>query len=230
MLSVVSITAVCGCSEVVQLTINRKTLSPQLMGELEILNIYTPSPKYVQLLPLPPPPPLSAASEYQHPPFVIFSLLMLFSRSSKDHAITQAVWDLLMSSPTECELVRRVRETAIVTAAADAPEVTVDSEGPSPMKEDGDGEGNRNGAERSTVPPTSKEFHGGDSGPGDGGSDAISAAEAWATLLPVERNWHKTVYTLQIIDALLLPASVGVLSHGGFWTTVLNSTRVDFWC
>ena len=130
-----------------------------------------------------------------------------------------------MSLPTECELVRRVRETAIVTAAAnaaDAPEVTVDSEGPSPKEEDGDEEGDKNDAERSTVPPTSKEFHGGDSGPGDGRSDVISAAGAWATLLPVERNWHKTVYTLQIIDALLLPALVGVLSHGGFWNTVLK--------
>ena len=129
-----------------------------------------------------------------------------------------------MSLPTEGEPVRRVRETAIVTAAAnaaDAPEVTVDPEGPSPKEEGGDGEGDKNDAERSTVPLTSKEFHGGDSGPGDGRSDGISAAGAWATLLPVERNWHKTVYTLQIIDALLLPASVGVLSHGGFWNTVV---------
>ncbi|CAM9713485.1 unnamed protein product, partial [Ascophyllum nodosum] len=155
--------------------------------------------------------------------------LLECARGLKDHAITQAVWDLLMSLPTECELVRRVRETAIVTAAAnaaDAPEVTVDSEGPSPKEEDGDEEGDKNDAERSTVPPTSKEFHGGDSGPGDGRSDVISAAGAWATLLPVERNWHKTVYTLQIIDALLLPALqvLGVKP----WSPDTDAFRSDF--
>lgn len=44
------------------------------------------------------------------------------------------------------------------------------------------------------------------------GSKADAARAAWAKLLPLVRNWHKTVYTLQIIDALLLPARVKTFS------------------
>ncbi|CAM9396814.1 unnamed protein product, partial [Scytosiphon promiscuus] len=37
-------------------------------------------------------------------------------------------------------------------------------------------------------------------------ASTATAATAPNPLMPVERNWHKMVYTLQIIDALLLPA------------------------
>lgn len=39
----------------------------------------------------------------------------------------------------------------------------------------------------------------------------VDMTEQWEELLPLGRNWHKTVYTLQIIDALLLPADVSLL-------------------
>lgn len=112
----------------------------------------------------------------------------------QDRAITKAVWDLLMSLPTQCELVRRVKETALATAAAAAAGGSA-AEGPSAMEEE-------------DVPAA----EGG--GGGNGNGDGVGVASAtWAELLPVGRNWHKTVYTLQIIDALLFPAPVGVLFY-----------------
>lgn len=89
-----------------------------------------------------------------------------------------------MSLPTQYELARRVKDTALATAAAAA----AGTEGPSAMEEE----------------------DGGAAEEGAGGANGLSVAPAaWAELLPLERNWHKTVYTLQIIDALLLPAPVG---------------------
>lgn len=54
----------------------------------------------------------------------------------------------------------------------------------------------------------------GDGGTGSGKNGATAVSEAaWAELLPLEHNWHKTVYTLQIIDALLLPAPVSTFFY-----------------
>lgn len=98
-----------------------------------------------------------------------------------------------MSLPTQCELARLVKETALAAAATAAASSV--PEGPSAMEEEdgpaveGEGGGNSNG-----------------------GVGVASAT--WAQLLPVEHNWHKTVYTLQIIDALLLPAPVGLFISG----------------
>lgn len=137
--------------------------------------------------------------------------------------MTQAVWDLLMSLPSQCELVRRVRETALA-ASDDAPEKP---EEPSAMEEEpnaDEGREEEDGVEGSTAAPVTSEevvkegvsgaedvdkteVQGGDGGSGTSG--VASTEKAWVELLPVGRSWHKTVYTLQIIDALLLPAEVG---------------------
>lgn len=137
--------------------------------------------------------------------------------------MTEAVWDLLMSLPSQSELYRRVRETALA-ASDDAPEKP---EEPSAMEEEhtaDEGREGGDGAESSTAAPvTSEEVvnegvsgAGGvdktevQGGGGESGMSGVSSSEkAWIELLPVGRSWHKTVYTLQIIDALLMPAEVG---------------------
>lgn len=137
--------------------------------------------------------------------------------------MTQAVWDLLMSLPSQCELYRRVRDTALA-ASDDASEKF---EEPSAMEEEhtpDEGREEEEGAESlTTAPVTSDEVanegvsgaEGIDntevqSGSEESATSGVSSSEkAWVELLPVGRSWHKTVYTLQIIDALLMPAEVG---------------------
>lgn len=89
-----------------------------------------------------------------------------------------------MSLPTQCELLRRVREAAFA-AIPDSSERFAMAGGPVAMDE-----------ERKEAITT----------PQAGGN----TADKWAELLPLEHNWHKAVYTLQIIDALLLPAPVRI--------------------
>ncbi|CAM9556174.1 unnamed protein product, partial [Sphacelaria rigidula] len=96
----------------------------------------------------------------------------------KDHATTKAVLDLLMSLPTQCKLLRRVQQTGL--AAANAATASPD---PSTAAAGSRGSGTR----------------------GAGGA-VVDTAKQWEELLPLGCNWHKTVYTLQIVDALLLPA------------------------
>lgn len=55
------------------------------------------------------------------------------------------------------------------------------------------------------------------SGTRGAGGAVVDTAKQWEELLPLGCNWHKTVYTLQIVDALLLPAPV---SFGG-WSGLL---------
>lgn len=125
-----------------------------------------------------------------------------------------------MSLPTQCELARLVRETALSAATAPAPlarspptstaNPTGTSEGPLAMEEE-DG----NGVE-GLMAVSRTEAAAGPAWAGAGTGDRVAngvgrarKAWAWEELLPVESNWHKTVYMLQIIDALLLPAPVG---------------------
>lgn len=112
-----------------------------------------------------------------------------------------------MSLPSQFELVRRVREIAL--AAVSCPSSPPSSppaafsEGPSAMEQDGTEEASASTAVREGA-------IGRATAGGDGENGVGTAVEAWAELLPLERNWHKTVYTLQIVDALLLPAPVSV--------------------
>eukprot|EP00903_Cladosiphon_okamuranus_P009694 g9223.t1 len=119
----------------------------------------------------------------QNGPFEELFRLLECAHGLEDRAITKAVWDLLMSLPTQCELARRVKETALA-AAAPALAAAGSTDGPSAMEEE-------------DAPAVEG---------GGGGSEVGVASATWAELLPLEHNWHKTVYTLQIIDALLLPA------------------------
>ena len=112
-----------------------------------------------------------------------------------------------MSLPTQCELARRVKQTALAAATAATATATAS---PNPAAA-------ASGSDSATEGPSAMEeedapaAEGGKGGGGSGNSEGVGVASAtWAELLPVERNWHKTVYTLQIIDALLLPAPVGV--------------------
>lgn len=142
---------------------------------------------------------------------------MVSPQLDQDGAITKAVWDLLMSLPTQCELARLVRETALSAATAPRPpppptstaNPAVLSEGPSAMEEeDGNSVESSMAVSRAEGAAVAEE-----TGVGDGvanGAGKASQTMAWEQLLPVESNWHKTVYMLQIIDALLLPAPVRV--------------------
>lgn len=124
-----------------------------------------------------------------------------------------------MSLPTECELVRRVQDTAIAVAAADPPSTPAspslgnpmaasEEEGPSAMEEEGVDEGPAAAALATAA--TGRGRTNGAGGSGGSRGSVVAPEAAWAELLPVESNWHKTVYTLQIIDALLLPAPVSM--------------------
>lgn len=141
-----------------------------------------------------------------------------------------------MSLPTQCELARLVRETALSAATAPHPPPTstanpaASSEGPSAMEEeDGNGVEGSMAVSRAEAAAVAAE-----TGVGDGVANGVgkaSEAMAWEELLPVESNWHKTVYMLQIIDALLLPAPVRVffLGRGGS-CVFLCSCVFPFFC
>lgn len=121
-----------------------------------------------------------------------------------------------MSLPTEEVLLRRVRQTGLMGQTTAASE-------PSAMDEDEGGEGGQEqaaavepsaqsdsattGAEIGKLPSARS---GVDSSTVRATNAAAAAAAAWAELLPLDKNLLKTVYTLQIIDALLLPAMVGL--------------------
>lgn len=114
-----------------------------------------------------------------------------------------------MSLPSQCELVRRVRETALAAVSSFCPPPDFAADGPSAMEQDG--------AEEISA---SAAVQGVGTAGGDGENGVGTAVEAWAELLPLERNWHKTVYTLQIVDALLLPAPVRSLFWSLSWLLV----------
>lgn len=173
---------------------------------------------------------------------------------NQDHATTKAVLDLLMSLPTQCQLLRRVQQTGLAAATA-TPDASAAAAGSSAMDEEESTEDrsprametqiseafvatrasrNDGGSEVSAAPgsgsppavvPASEagvdiEAEGAEwmlvsRGSGTRGASGTCAdmAKQWEELLPLGRNWHKTVYTLQIVDALLLPAPV---SFGGW--------------
>lgn len=144
-----------------------------------------------------------------------------------------------MSLPSQVELVRRVQEVALAavspassppssspSSAPSSPPAVV-SEGPSAMEQDG----------TEATPASTAVWEGAigrATAGGDGENGVGTAVEAWAELLPLERNWHKTVYTLQIVDALLLPAAVStflwsVIVAVGYVDCVFSSDVVCLW-
>lgn len=138
-----------------------------------------------------------------------------------------------MSLPTQCKLLRRVQETGLVAAAAPMLDGNT-AGGSSAMDEEESTDERSSDVAENTLSEafmaTGAEGGSGRSGEVSGMSaagpgsqvaaiSAVDMAKEWEELLPLGRNWHKTVYTLQIIDALLLPASVSMFFFFlSFWS------------